>query len=96
MTIRPPAPPAAADDYDPLTITTTVAEADAAAAALARLVDVLSAEQLARDLAASLNHTAADAIADVLSRAGRRRGRTPLDPPHAEPDGSDHLHHSPD
>ncbi|WP_414172997.1 hypothetical protein [Clavibacter tessellarius] len=66
MTIRPPAPPVAADDYDAFTITTTIAEADAAAAALARLVDVLSAEHPAGDLAASLNCTEADAIADVL------------------------------
>ncbi len=86
----------APDDYDALTITTTIAEADAATAALARLVDVLSADDPAGDLAASLNCTEADAIADVLRTQGAAGAAHRWIHRHAEQDGPDHLHHSPD
>ncbi|UQB17865.1 hypothetical protein [Clavibacter nebraskensis] len=83
------------DDHDALTITTTVAEADAATAALARLVDVLSADGVTGDLAAALSCTAADAIADVLRTHGAAGAAHRWIRHHADHDDLGDLHHSP-
>ncbi|MDO4027171.1 hypothetical protein QKG93_14635 [Clavibacter michiganensis] len=83
------------DDYDALTITTTVAEAAAAAAALARLVDVLSADELSGSLAAALDCTAADAIAGVLRTQGAAGAAHRWIRDHSQQDKPGDVHHSP-
>ncbi|MEJ1816048.1 hypothetical protein, partial [Clavibacter michiganensis] len=81
--------------HDALTITTTVAEADAATAALARFVDVLSSDDLAGDLAAAMSCTEAEAIADVLLTQGAAGAAHRWTRHHAEQDEHGDAHYSP-
>jgi hypothetical protein len=83
------------DDHDELTITTAIAEGDAATAALARLVDVFSADGLAGDLASALSCIEADAIADVLRTQGAAGAAYRWTRLHAQHDEPGDTHHSP-
>lgn len=83
------------DDHDELTITTALTEADAATAALARLVEVFSADDLAGDLAAALSCTEADALADVLRTQGAAGAAYRWIRHHADQDEPGDTHHSP-
>jgi hypothetical protein len=79
------------DDHDELAVTTAVTEADAATDALAHLVEVFSAD----DLAPALRCIEADAIADVLRTQGAAGAAHRWIRHHATADEPGDTHHSP-
>ena len=83
------------DDYDALRLTTTVAEDDAATAALAHFVDVPSSNDLAGDLASAMSCTEAEAIADVPRTQGAAGAEHRWIRHHAEQDEHGDAHYSP-
>jgi hypothetical protein len=79
------------EDFDELTITTAVEDADAPTAALARLVEVFSAD----DLASALSCIEVDAIAAVLRTQGAAGTAYRWTRLHAAEDEPGDTHHSP-
>ncbi|MDO4039268.1 hypothetical protein [Clavibacter michiganensis] len=79
------------DDHDELTITTAVAEGDAATTALAQFVDAFSAD----DLASAMSCIEADAIAAVLRTQGAAGAAYRWTRLHAAEDEPGDTHHSP-
>lgn len=83
------------DDHDELTITTAAIEANAATAALARLVEVFSADDLAGEVASTLSCIEADALADVLRTQGAAGAAYRWIRHHAAEDEPGDAHYSP-
>ncbi|MBF4632699.1 hypothetical protein ITJ42_15880 [Clavibacter michiganensis subsp. phaseoli] len=83
------------DDHDELTVTTAVAEGDAATTALAQFVEAFSADDLAGDLASAMSCIEADAIAAVLRTQGAAGAAYRWTRLHAAEDEPGDTHHSP-
>ncbi|WP_052663296.1 hypothetical protein [Clavibacter michiganensis] len=83
------------DDHDELTVTTAVAEGNAATTALAQFVEAFSADDLAGDLASAMSCIEADAIAAVLRTQGAADAAYRWTRLHAAEDEPVDTHHSP-